>query len=183
MKGSRPEQAVLTRDNDLRCTAQTQRVVEAMVDGLNDHVIDGIGAFFAPDFRWLGNAGCGTKHGLRAFQDHWQRPFQAAFSDKVCIDEARIVQGQWMAAFGRQEATHSGEFMAMVAKETWRTVAMATAGVTLALVIAIPLTLVNTRVLSVSALSGRMAALPYTVRQAVRPCGDPSSVILRPPSR
>jgi len=111
MKGSRPEQAVLTRDNDLSCTAQTQRVVEAMVDGLNDHVIDGIGAFFAPDFRWMGNAGCGTKQGLRAFQDHWQRPFQAAFSDKVCIDEARIAQGQWMAAFGRQEATHSGEFM------------------------------------------------------------------------
>lgn len=111
MKGSRPEQAALTRDNDLSCTAQTQRVVEAMVDGLNDHVIDGIGAFFAPDFRWMGNAGCGTKQGLRAFQDHWQRPFQAAFSDKVCIDEARIVQGQWMAAFGRQEATHSGEFM------------------------------------------------------------------------
>jgi phosphonate transport system permease protein len=45
---------------------------------------------------------------------------------------------------------------------------MATAGITLALVIAIPLTLVNTRVLSVSALSGRMAALPYAVRQAVR---------------
>ena len=33
------------------------------------------------------------------------------FSDKVCIDEARITQGQWCAAFGRQEATHSGEFM------------------------------------------------------------------------
>ena len=38
-------------------------------------------------------------------------PFQAAFSDKVCIDEARIAEGEWMAAFGRQEATHSGEFM------------------------------------------------------------------------
>ena len=82
-----------------------------MVDGLNDHVIDGIGAFFASDFRWMGNAGCGTKNGLSEFQDNWQRPFQAAFSDKVCIDEARIAEGEWMAAFGRQEATHSGEFM------------------------------------------------------------------------
>ena len=36
---------------------------------------------------------------------------QAAFSDKVCIDEARITQGEWCAAFGRQEAVHSGEFM------------------------------------------------------------------------
>ena len=111
MSGARPEQAVLTRDNDLSRTAQTQQVVESMVDGLNDHDIDGMGRFFAPDFRWMGNAGCGTKRGLREFQDNWQRPFQAAFSDKVCIDEARLAQGEWMAAFGRQEATHSGEFM------------------------------------------------------------------------
>lgn len=111
MQGARPEQAVLTKDNDLSKTAATQTVVESMVDGLNDHTIDGIEAFFAPDFRWMGNAGCGFKDGVQAFKDNWQRPFQAAFSDKVCIDEARLVQGEWMAAFGRQEATHSGEFM------------------------------------------------------------------------
>jgi predicted ester cyclase len=110
-KGGRPVQGVLTRGNDLSKTAMTQRVVESMVDGLNDHTIDGIEAFFASDFRWMGNAGCGTKNGVREFQDNWQRPFQAAFSDKVCIDEARLVQGEWMAAFGRQDATHSGEFM------------------------------------------------------------------------
>ena len=111
MRGARPEQAVLTRDNDRGKTEETRRVVEHMVDGLNDHMIEGIGAFFARDFTWRGNAGCGTKRGLREFQDNWQRPFQAAFSDKVCIDEARIAEGEWMAAFGRQEATHSGEFM------------------------------------------------------------------------
>lgn len=61
-----------------------------------------------------------------------------------------------------------GEFLALVARETWRTVAMATAGVVLALAIAIPLTLLSTRVLSLSALSGRMAAGPYLLRQAVR---------------
>lgn len=110
-KGARPEQGALTRDNDLTKTAETRRVVESMVNGLNDHTIEGIEAFFTSDFRWMGNAGCGTKRGVREFQDNWQRPFQAAFSDKVCIDEARIVQGEWMAAFGRQEATHSGEFM------------------------------------------------------------------------
>lgn len=111
MKGSRPEQGVLTKHNDLGKTEETRRVVEAMVDGLNDHLIDGIDRFFAPDFRWMGNAGCGTKRGLREFQDNWQRPFQAAFTDKVCVDEARLAEGEWMAAFGRQEATHSGEFM------------------------------------------------------------------------
>jgi predicted ester cyclase len=111
MKGSRPEQAELTRDNNLHKTSETRAVVESMVDGLNDHDIEGMGAFFAQNFRWIGNAGCGQKQGLREFQDNWQRPFQAAFSDKVCIDEARIAEGEWMAAFGRQEATHTGEFM------------------------------------------------------------------------
>lgn len=60
------------------------------------------------------------------------------------------------------------EFLTMVAKETWRTVAIASAGITLALLLAIPLTLLSTRVLSVSAVSGRMAALPFVLRQAVR---------------
>jgi predicted ester cyclase len=92
-------------------TAETRNVIETMVDGLNDHRIDDIGEFFSDGFRWMGNAGCGTKNGLSEFQDNWQRPFQAAFSDKVCIDEARIYMGEWAAAFGRQEATHSGEFM------------------------------------------------------------------------
>lgn len=111
MKGARPAQAVLSRDTDLTKTDETRAVIEAMVDGLNDHRIDDIGAFFAESFRWMGNYGCGTKHGLKEFQDNWQRPFQAAFSDKVCIDEARLFMGEWAAAFGRQEATHSGEFM------------------------------------------------------------------------
>lgn len=111
MAGARPQQAALSRDTDLTKTAETKAVIEAMVDGLNDHRIDDMGDFFADSFRWMGNFGCGTKEGLKAFQDNWQRPFQAAFSDKVCIDEARLFMGEWAAAFGRQEATHSGEFM------------------------------------------------------------------------
>ena len=111
MKGSRPEQAVLTRNTDLSKTDETRRVIESMVDGLNDHRIDDIGEFFSEGFRWIGNQGCGTKVGLKEFQDNWQRPFQAAFSNKVCIDEARLYMGEWAAAFGRQEATHSGEFL------------------------------------------------------------------------
>ncbi|MFP7672274.1 ester cyclase [Marivita sp. S0852] len=111
MVGARPEQAALTRDTDLSKTDDTRRVIEAMVDGLNDHRIADIGEFFAQGFRWMGNTGCGTKDGLREFQDNWQKPFQAAFSDKVCIDEARLYMGEWAAAFGRQEAVHSGPFM------------------------------------------------------------------------
>ncbi|MEO5732668.1 MAG: ABC transporter permease [Rubrivivax sp.] len=60
------------------------------------------------------------------------------------------------------------EFLLLVLRETWRTVAIATAGITLALVVAVPLTLMSTRVLSISALSGRMARGPFVLRQAIR---------------
>ncbi len=115
MVGARPEQATLSKDTDLSKTNATREVIEGMVDGLNDHRIDDIGQFFASQFRWMGNFGCGTKIGLDEFQDNWQKPFQAAFSDKVCIDEARLYMGEWAAAFGRQEAIHSGEFMGIPA--------------------------------------------------------------------
>lgn len=51
---------------------------------------------------------------------------------------------------------------------TWTTVAIATAGMVMALTIAFPLTILSTRVLSVSAISGRMSALPFIVRQTIR---------------
>ena len=60
------------------------------------------------------------------------------------------------------------DFLLLVARESWRTVAIATAGITLALAIALPLTLASTRVLSISALAGSMAAGPFALRQAVR---------------
>ncbi|WPC68478.1 ABC transporter permease [Rhodoferax ferrireducens] len=60
------------------------------------------------------------------------------------------------------------EFLGLLARETWRTVAMATAGLTLALLLAIPLSLLSVRVLSLSSLTGRMAVLPSVLRQGVR---------------
>lgn len=60
------------------------------------------------------------------------------------------------------------EFLLLMARECWRTVAIATAGMALALLLAIPLTLLSTSVLSVSALPGRMHALPFVFRQTVR---------------
>jgi phosphonate transport system permease protein len=60
------------------------------------------------------------------------------------------------------------DFLLLVARETWRTVAMATVGITLALLLAIPLTLLTTRALSVSALSGRMARGPFWLRQGLK---------------
>ena len=62
----------------------------------------------------------------------------------------------------------SPEFLELVVREAWRTVAIATAGTFLALVLAIPLTLLSTTVLSISSLSGRMHALPFVIRQLIR---------------
>lgn len=76
------------------------------------------------------------------------------------------VTGQFLGSF--LPPAHAPDFLAMVARESWRTVAIATAGMTLALVIAVPLTLLSTRVLSVSALSGRMARGPFWLRQGLR---------------
>lgn len=104
-------QALLTRDADPGKTDATRRVIEGMVEALNNHRIEDIGEFFADDFVWHGNTGCGVKQGLAAFQDNWQRPFQAAFSDKVAVDEARLYMGEWAACFGAQHAVHSGPFM------------------------------------------------------------------------
>lgn len=76
------------------------------------------------------------------------------------------VSGRFLASFVPPAA--SADFLALLARETWRTVAMATAGVTLGMLLAIPLTLVSTRTLSISALSGRMAAGPAALRHVAR---------------
>lgn len=60
------------------------------------------------------------------------------------------------------------EFLWLILRETWRTVAIATAGIALALFIAIPLTMLSTSALSISALPGRMDRLPMIFRQAMR---------------
>lgn len=60
------------------------------------------------------------------------------------------------------------EFLTMVVKEAWRTVAIATAGLALAWLLAVPIALLSVRVISISAISGRMAALPAVCRQLVR---------------
>jgi len=73
---------------------------------------------------------------------------------------------RFLAGFASPEL--GADFLQSVARETWRTVAIATAGVGLALLLAVPLALLATAALSISSLSGRMAVLPATVRQAAR---------------
>jgi phosphonate transport system permease protein len=76
------------------------------------------------------------------------------------------VTGKFLATF--LPPAHGAEFLAMVARESWRTVAIATAGMTLALVLAVPLALLSAGALSISSLAGRMARGPFWLRQAVR---------------
>lgn len=97
----------------------------------------------------------------------WPLGVATEFKPWVLVEPKNLkITGQFLGTFF--PLAYDAEFLRMVAHETWRTVAMATAGVALALVLAIPLTLVGTRVLSVSALSGRMALLPAVLRHAVR---------------
>ena len=97
----------------------------------------------------------------------WPLGVTTEFKPWILLEPANLkISAKFIASFW--PLVFNAEFLEMVARETWRTVAMATAGITLALVLAIPLTLLSTRVLSISALSGRMARGPYWLRQAVR---------------
>lgn len=115
------------------------------------------------DPAWLGRLGL-TATGLVLL---WPLLVATEFRPWLLLEpDALRVAGRFVASF--LPPAYSSDFLLMLARETWRTVAIATAGITLGLVIALPLTLAATRTLSVSALSGRMAALPWAVRQAVR---------------
>ncbi len=72
--------------------------------------------------------------------------------------------------FGAQFLTPrvDADFLWMLAAETWRTVAMATVGLVLAWVIAVPMALMATARLSISALAGHMSAAPGALRWIVR---------------
>lgn len=97
----------------------------------------------------------------------WPLMVATEFKPWILLERDNLkVTGQFLGSF--LPPAHAPDFLAMVARESWRTVAIATAGMTLALVIAIPLTLLSARVLSVSALSGRMARVPFWLRQALR---------------
>ncbi len=80
--------------------------------------------------------------------------------------QSLAVSGRFLAAFFPPRL--DAEFLLLLAREAWRTVAMATVGVSLALLLAVPLALLATHALSICALSARMAAGPALARRAVR---------------
>ncbi|MFK8079411.1 MAG: ester cyclase [Granulosicoccus sp.] len=85
-------------------------VVQAM-----EHVLaagsDDMHTHFHDDFLWVGNVGCGTKHGVDEFRRNWQLPRRTAFTDRHYNTERFLADGAWVSCFGHIEATHSGVFM------------------------------------------------------------------------
>ena len=83
--------------------------------------------------------------------------------------DLQSLQAAWRFLSDFLAPAHEAEFLAMVAREAWKTVAIATCGLTLALLGAIPATLIVTERLSISRIgTGRIAAFPRAVRQLVR---------------
>jgi len=83
--------------------------------------------------------------------------------------DMQSLQAAWRFLSDFLKPAHDAEFLAMVAREAWKTVAIATCGLTLALLGAIPATLVVTERLSISRIgTGRIAAFPRILRQLVR---------------
>lgn len=85
-----------------------------------------------------------------------------------------LIDAQSLSATGRFLANffppaHDKEFLLIVLEATWQTIAMATAGVTLAIAAAIPMTLLVNEQLSISRLgTGRMHFVARLLRQSVR---------------
>ena len=126
----------------------------------------GVAVLRAPPARdpaWLGRLSAATL----ALVLLWPLAVATEFRPWILLaPDSLVVSGKFIASFFPPAL--GPEFLAMVARETWRTVAMATAGIALALVLALPLTLLTTRSLSISALSGRMARGPFWLRQGLK---------------
>ena len=126
----------------------------------------GVAVLRAPPARdpaWLGRLSAATL----ALVLLWPLAVATEFRPWILLaPDSLVVSGKFIASFFPPAL--GPEFLAMVARETWRTVAMATAGIALALVLALPLTLLTTRALSISALSGRMARGPFWLRQGLK---------------
>jgi phosphonate transport system permease protein len=92
----------------------------------------------------------------------------AEFNPATLWGEASLrATTQFLATF--IPPAHSQDFIVLVVVAAWKTVAIATVGTGLAIMIAVPLALLATRALSISRLAtGRMAFIPSALRSTVR---------------
>lgn len=96
----------------------------------------------------------------------WPLLVLAEFKPWALFDERSLrATGRFLAQFITPRA--DAEFLGLLGRDTWRTVAIATAGMSLALLLAVPLALVSTARLSASTLEGRPGPARW-LRRAVR---------------
>ncbi len=98
----------------------------------------------------------------------WPLLVASEFKPWILFDPQSLrATGRFLAAF--VPPAHSSEFLMIALEATWQTIAIATAGLTLALAGAIPMTLIVTERLSISRLgSGRMNLPAFAIRQCSR---------------
>jgi len=98
----------------------------------------------------------------------WPMLVMTEFKPWELMDQQSL-SASWKFLVNFFPPAHSKDFLLMVAEASWQTIAMASAGMTLAILGAIPLTLIVNAQLSVSRLgTGRMHGLAYLLRQSVR---------------
>jgi len=98
----------------------------------------------------------------------WPMLQASEFQPWILLDQRSwLATWQFLSAF--VPPAHSPEFLALILAATWQTVAIATVGLAVALLGAIPLTLLATSSLSLSRMeSGRMRFAGILVRQSAR---------------
>ena len=98
----------------------------------------------------------------------WPMLVQAEFKPWILWD-AQSLDATWNFLSSFVPPAHSAEFLQLVLVSSWETIAMATAGMALAMLGAIPLTLLVTERLSISRIgTGRVSPLAAALRHAVR---------------
>lgn len=96
----------------------------------------------------------------------WPLLVLSEFKPWTLLEERGLrATGRYLAQFVHMRV--DTEFLAMLAADTWRTIAIATAGLSLALLLAVPLSLLATARLSSSTLEGRPGPARW-LRRAVR---------------
>jgi phosphonate transport system permease protein len=98
----------------------------------------------------------------------WPMLVASEFKPWILFDTQSLdATGRFLASF--LPPAHSPAFLQLVLEATWETIAIASAGLTLALLGALPLTLIATERLSISRLGrSRMGLLPAGIRHGAR---------------
>jgi phosphonate transport system permease protein len=98
----------------------------------------------------------------------WPMLVISEFKPWILFDAQSLqATGRFLADF--LTPAHSAEFLSMLVEQTWQTIAIATAGLTMAMAGAIPATLIINQRLSISRLgTGRMQLLPALLRHMAR---------------